>query len=162
MAIRLSAEGPEFGTAFKAEFDRLLSAKREVSEDVDQTVRGILADVRARGDAAVIELTKKFDRFDLTAASMRITREEIEEAVSRCEPRTLDALRLAAARIESHHKRQMPADDLYTDALGVELGSRWTAIESVCLYVPGGTASYPSSVLMNAIPARVAGVRLRF
>ena len=158
MAIRLSAEGPEFGEGFKAEFGRLLAAKREVSEDVDQTVREILADVRARGDAAVIELTKKFDRFDLTAAAMRVTQAEIQAAVSQCEPATLDALRLAAERIESHHRRQVPADDLYTDALGVELGSRWTPIESVCLYVPGGTASYPSSVLMNAIPAKVAGV----
>ena len=158
MAIRLSAEGPEFGEGFKAEFDRLLSAKREVSEDVDQTVREILADVRARGDAAVIDLTKKFDRFDLTAATMRVTPAEVQAAVSQCEPKTLDALRLAAERIQSHHRRQVPADDHYTDALGVELGSRWTPIESVCLYVPGGTASYPSSVLMNAIPAKVAGV----
>jgi histidinol dehydrogenase len=158
MAIRLSAQGSGSRSGFQADFDRLLAAKREVSEDVDQTVREILADVRARGDAAIIELTKKFDRFDLTAATMRVTPEEIQAAVARCETATLDALRLAAERIESHHRRQVPADDLYTDALGVELGSRWTPIESVCLYVPGGTASYPSSVLMNAIPARVAGV----
>jgi histidinol dehydrogenase len=162
MAVRLSARdpggGPGFGAEFKAAFDRLLAAKREVSEDVDQAVRAILADVRERGDEAVIELTRRFDRFDLMAETMRVGKAEIEAAVAQCDAETLDALRLAAERIESHHKRQRPADDLYTDGLGVELGSRWTPIESVCLYVPGGMASYPSSVLMNAIPARVAGV----
>ncbi|HMB46697.1 MAG TPA: histidinol dehydrogenase [Afifellaceae bacterium] len=141
-----------------AGFERLLAAKREVSEDVDQIVRDILADVRARGDEAVIELTRRFDRFELTAERMRISRDEIAEAVSQCAARELDALKLAAERIRSHHRRQLPADDLYTNALGVELGSRWTPVESVCLYVPGGTASYPSSVLMNAVPAKVAGV----
>jgi len=158
MAIRLTAEGPGFGASFMAGFERLLAAKREVSEDVDQIVRDILADVRARGDEAVIELTRRFDRFELTAERMRISRDEIAEAVSQCAARELDALKLAAERIRSHHRRQLPADDLYTNALGVELGSRWTPVESVCLYVPGGTASYPSSVLMNAVPAKVAGV----
>ncbi len=156
MAIRLTAGGS--GSDFQAAFDRLLAAKREVSEDVDQTVRTILADVRTRGDEALIELTRKFDRFELTPDAMLIGAGEIKAAVARCDEKTLDALRLAAERITSHHQRQMPADDHYTDALGVELGSRWTAIESVCLYVPGGTASYPSTVLMNAIPAKVAGV----
>jgi histidinol dehydrogenase len=155
MAVRLAAEGPDFS----AQFERLLAAKREVSEDVDQAVREILADVRARGDEAVIDLTRRFDGFELTAATMRITAEEIADAVAVCDAETLDALKLAATRIESHHRRQLPADDSYTDDLGVELGSRWTAIESVCLYVPGGMASYPSSVLMNAIPAKVAGVK---
>ncbi len=155
MAIRLTAGEPEFDQAFAD----LLAAKREVSEDVDQAVREILADVAARGDAAVIDLTRRFDRFDLTPETMRVTPQAIEKAVSACDEKTLEALRLAADRIESHHRRQLPADDRYTDDLGVELGSRWTPIESVCLYVPGGMASYPSSVLMNAIPAKVAGVK---
>ena len=166
MAIRLTAEGPQLGAApgaafgadFNAAFERLLAAKREVSEDVDQTVRAILAEVRRRGDEALIELTREFDRFEPTPETLRIANDEISAAVGECDSATLDALRLAAERIESHHRRQVPADDRYTDALGVELGSRWTPIESVCLYVPGGMASYPSSVLMNAIPARVAGV----
>ena len=131
--------------------------KREVSEEVGQTVKAIGADIAARGDAAVIELTARFDRLTLTPATMRVTRQEIAAARAACDPATLDALKLAAERIESYHVRQKPRDDRFTDALGVELGYRWTAIEAVGLYVPGGTAAYPSSVLMNAVPAKVAG-----
>ncbi|WEK51839.1 MAG: histidinol dehydrogenase [Candidatus Kaistia colombiensis] len=154
MAIRLSQTDPDFEPRFRA----LLAAKREVSEDVDATVRGILADVRARGDAAVLDYTARFDRLELTAGALRVSEAEFEAADKRVDDRTRAALVLARDRIQSHHARQKPADDRYTDALGVELGSRWTAIEAVGLYVPGGTASYPSSVLMNAVPAKVAGV----
>ncbi|BCP51763.1 histidinol dehydrogenase [Kaistia sp. 32K] len=154
MAIRLSQTDPDFETRFRA----LLAAKREVSEDVDATVRGILADVRVRGDAAVLDYTARFDRLQLTAEGLRVSEAEFEAAEKAVDERTRAALVLARDRIRSHHARQKPQDDRYTDALGVELGSRWTAIEAVGLYVPGGTASYPSSVLMNAVPAKVAGV----
>lgn len=143
---------------FNARFEALLGQKREASHDVSSVVRGILDDVRARGDAALFEYTSKFDRLDLTADSMRVTASELDEATASIDAETLAALQLAHDRIKSHHARQMPKDDRYTDAIGVELGSRWTAIEAVGLYVPGGTASYPSSVLMNAVPAKVAGV----
>jgi histidinol dehydrogenase len=154
MPLHLTAADPDFESAFSA----FLAAKREVSEDVDAAVRAIIAQVRNQGDAAVIELTRRFDRLDLAATGMRVTAAEIATAVAACDAETMAALELACARIESHHRRQLPADDSYTDALGAELGTRWTAIESVGLYVPGGLASYPSSVLMNAVPARVAGV----
>ncbi|ODT19521.1 MAG: histidinol dehydrogenase [Kaistia sp. SCN 65-12] len=154
MAIRLSQTDPDFETRFRA----LLAAKREVSEDVDATVRGILADVRHRGDAAVLDYTARFDRMTLEAQALRVSEAEFDAAETAVDERTRAALVLARDRIQSHHARQKPADDRYTDALGVELGSRWTAIEAVGLYVPGGTASYPSSVLMNAVPAKVAGV----
>lgn len=155
MAIRLSTADADFETRFKD----LLAGKREASEDVDQVVRAILDDVRTRGDAAVVEYTNRFDRVSVSSiAELRVTAEEIEAATAAVEPATLDALKLARDRIHSHHARQMPKDDRYTDALGVELGSRWTAVEAVGLYVPGGLASYPSSVLMNAVPALVAGV----
>ena len=154
MAIRLDFRDSDF----EARFTALLATKREVSEDVDHAVRAILADVRARGDAAVIDYTKRFDRLELTAATMRVSETEFEAAESQVDAATRAALVLARDRIRSHHQRQKPADDRYTDALGVELGSRWTAIGAVGLYVPGGTASYPSSVLMNAVPAKVAGV----
>ena len=154
MAIRLSSRDPDFG----ARFAGLLALKREVAEDVDAGVRAILSDIRARGDAALLEYTARFDRLELTPATLRITGDEIDEAWRSCDSATLEALTLARDRIRSHHERQMPRDERYVDALGVELGSRWTAIESVGLYVPGGTASYPSSVLMNAVPAIVAGV----
>jgi histidinol dehydrogenase len=143
---------------FEAAFARFLAAKREVSEDVDQAARAIIAQVRGDGDAALIELTRRFDRLDLAAAGIRISKREIEAAVAGCDGEQSAALQLARDRIEVHHRRQLPADDRYKDALGAELGSRWTAVESVGLYVPGGLASYPSSVLMNAVPARVAGV----
>ncbi|SOC15177.1 histidinol dehydrogenase [Stappia indica] len=155
MAIRLSTSA----TGFAADFSALLSSKREASADVDTAVRDIIEDVKQRGDAALLDYTRRFDRLEAESlADLTVTAEEIEEAVKKVAPRTLDALKLARDRIASHHARQMPADDRYTDPLGVELGSRWTAIEAVGLYVPGGTASYPSSVLMNAVPAGVAGV----
>lgn len=143
---------------FEARFAAFLTTKREVSADVDAVVHGIIADVRARGDAALVDLTQKFDRLDLNQTPMRVTQDEIDAAVASADPATLEALTLARDRIRSHHERQRPKDDYYTDALGVELGSRWTAVEAAGLYVPGGTASYPSSVLMNGVPAKVAGV----
>lgn len=143
---------------FEADFRTLLAQKREVSVDVDQAVRAIIDDVRARGDAALIDLSKKFDGVDLGAVGIKISAAEIEAAVAQCAPETIEALKLARDRIRDHHSRQFPQDDRYRDAAGVELGHRWTAVESVGLYVPGGLASYPSSVLMNAVPAKVAGV----
>lgn len=156
MPLRLDRTAADFDARFTA----FLATKREVSEDVDATVRDIIARVRAEGDAALIDYTARFDRLDLSAGrpGIRITEAEIDAAVAAVDADTLAALELAHARIAAHHARQMPKDDRYTDALGVELGSRWSAIEAVGLYVPGGTASYPSSVLMNAVPARVAGV----
>lgn len=154
MPVRLTTAAADFEIRFAA----LLAAKREVSADVDSVVRGIVADVRDRGDEALIALTSRFDGLDLTPDTLRIGAEEVEAAFRATAPETLAALTLAHERIASHHQRQMPRDDVYTDAIGVELGSRWTAVESVGLYVPGGAASYPSSVLMNAIPAKVAGV----
>ena len=121
-------------------------------------MRAIIADVAARGDQALVELTRQFDRVDLGQTGLKVTAAEIEPAYAACDRRALDALALARDRIEAYHRRQLPTDDRFTDALGVELGSRWTAIEAVGLYVPGGTAAYPSSVLMNAVPAKVAGV----
>ena len=143
---------------FEAAFIAFLATKREVSEDVDKAVREIIAAVRAKGDAAVLECTKRFDRLELTAQTMRVTAEEIAAAYASASAVTVEALKFAKERVERHHLRQMPKDDRYIDDIGVELGSRWTAIDSVGLYVPGGTASYPSSVLMNAVPAQVAGV----
>lgn len=143
---------------FKAAFQELLAAKREVSEDVDAVVRSIVKDVRARGDEAVLEYTERFDRVGLTAKTLRVPDETIDEAVRNADVKTVDALKLAHDRISSHHQKQLPEDQRYTDALGVELGYRWSAVSAVGLYVPGGTANYPSSVLMNAVPARVAGV----
>ncbi|AGK59116.1 bifunctional histidinal dehydrogenase/ histidinol dehydrogenase [Hyphomicrobium denitrificans 1NES1] len=143
---------------FEQQFATLLSQKREVSVDVDNAVRDIIADIRARGDAALVDLTLKFDRLDLRKSGIAVTAAEIEAAVRECSKETLDALHFAHDRIADHHKRQLPSDDRYRDAAGVELGHRWTAVESAGLYVPGGLASYPSSVLMNAVPAKVAGV----
>ncbi|BBE74214.1 histidinol dehydrogenase [Oharaeibacter diazotrophicus] len=154
MAIRLDDREGDF----EARFAAFLTTKREVSDDVDQAVAAIITDVRARGDDALHDWTAKLDRFDSRAAGLRVTEGEIDAALAAVDARTLDALKLARDRIESHHARQRPADERYADALGVELGHRWTAIEAVGLYVPGGTASYPSSVLMNAVPAKVAGV----
>lgn len=154
MPTRLDACDAGFEAAFRV----LLSAKREVSEDVDAIVRDIIADVVRRGDAAVIDYTSRFDGMTLTAATLRVTEAEIDAALAACPPEALAALEVARVRIEAYHRRQVPADERFTDEAGVTAGWRWTAIESVGLYVPGGTASYPSSVLMNAIPARVAGV----
>jgi len=154
MPIRLDTSAPDFAGRFRS----FLGAKREASEDVDAAVRAIIADVIARGDAALIELTRTFDRVDLDGGGLRVPADEIAAAAGRCDGTTLAALRLARDRIETFHRRQMPADDRFVDPLGIELSSRWTAIEAVGLYVPGGTAAYPSSVLMNAVPAKVAGV----
>jgi histidinol dehydrogenase len=154
MARRLDMRAPDFAGAF----DALLNAKREEEEDVAAAVRGIVADVRARGDAALVELGNKFDRANLTAATLRLTQTEIDAAEAQCPKSAMGALNVAAERIELYHRRQLPKDEWFTDAAGARLGWRWTALDSVGLYVPGGTAAYPSSVLMNAIPARVAGV----
>ena len=154
MAIRLDDRAPDF----EARFSAFLTTKREVSADVDAAVADIIADVRARGDAALYDWTEKLDHFDARTRGLRVSEAEIDAAVTAVKPEVMDALKLARDRIESHHARQRPTDDRYTDAIGVELGSLWTAIEAVGLYVPGGTASYPSSVLMNAVPAKVAGV----
>ncbi len=145
-------------TTFEADFTSLLGQKREVSADVDRAVSDIITAVRTRGDAALVELTAKFDHADLEALGLAVSADDVSRAVSQCSAETLDALRFARDRIVSHHQRQLPSDDRYIDAQGVELGHRWTAVESVGLYVPGGLASYPSSVLMNAVPATVAGV----
>lgn len=143
---------------FEDRFAEFLAGKREISEDVDRVVREIVQQVRNNGDHALIDYSKRFDRIDLVQTGIAVTAEEIAEAVKNADQAVIDALIVARDRIESYHKRQLPKDDYYTDAIGVELGSRWTAVESVGLYVPGGTASYPSSVLMNAVPAKVAGV----
>jgi len=153
MSLRLDSRSPDF----EARFRDFLNVKREASQDVEGAVRAIIADVVARGDKALIELTQKFDRVDLSKVGLRVTAAEIDAAERACERKALDALKLARDRIEAYHRRQKPEDMRFTDALGVELGSRWTAIEAVGLYVPGGTAAYPSSVLMNAVPAKVAG-----
>jgi histidinol dehydrogenase len=143
---------------FEAKFTQLLGMKREDSPDVDAIVAGIIADVRARGDAAVIELTSKFDRQTLTPETLRFSEAEIDAHCARVPAAEREALELAAERIRAYHARQMPQDASWTDAAGATLGWRWTAVEAAGLYVPGGLASYPSSVLMNAIPAKVAGV----
>jgi histidinol dehydrogenase len=154
MALWLDTRNSDFERAFTA----LLADKREASVEVGDAVAAIIADVRQRGDAALVDLSAKFDRIDLGKLGIAVPADEVEDAIAACEPETLDALRFAHDRIVSHHERQQPKDDIYTDAAGVTLGSRWRAVASVGLYVPGGQASYPSSVLMNAIPARVAGV----
>src|SRR5882672_8282523 len=154
MPIRLDTRTPDFAERFRA----FLATKREAAADVETVVRAIIADVVARGDRALVELTQKFDRVDLGRIGLKVTAQEIEAAHAACDRRALDALALARERIEAYHGRQLPKDDRFTDALGVELGWRWTAIAAVGLYVPGGTAAYPSSVLMNAVPAKVAGV----
>jgi histidinol dehydrogenase len=143
---------------FASEFAAFLAMKREVAADVEAACRAIVDDVATRGDAALVEATRRFDRLELDASQLRVGTDEIEQAMKACDRNTIAALELARERIESFHRRQLPRDERFTDALGVELGWRWSAIEQVGLYVPGGTAAYPSSVLMNAIPAKVAGV----
>ncbi|WP_085900624.1 histidinol dehydrogenase [Kiloniella majae] len=145
-------------TDFEGQFVDLLSSKREVSSDVNDAVAEILADVKRRGDQALFDYTKRFDRLELDVDSMRVSGAEIEEAVAACAPESIKALELAANRITDYHARQKPEDLQYTDEVGVQLGHRWTAVQAAGLYVPGGLASYPSSVLMNALPAKVAGV----
>jgi histidinol dehydrogenase len=154
MATRLDSRDKGFEAAFRS----LVDAKRETDADVNDAVAGILADVRKRGDEAVIAYTKKFDGFDLTAATMRLAPKEIAAARAGVDKKVLAALELAAGRIADFHQRQVPQDLDFTDAAGLRLGYRWTAIAAVGIYVPGGTAAYPSSVLMNALPAKVAGV----
>ena len=154
MATRLDYSNEGFETQFAA----FLTTKREVSEDVNATVRAIIEDVRERGDTALADYTRKFDGIDFSVLPMRVSPGELDAALVSVDSDIVEALKLAAGRIEKHHARQRPEDDLYEDEIGVGLGSRWTAIDAVGLYVPGGTASYPSSVLMNAIPAKVAGV----
>ena len=143
---------------FENEFRKFLDSKREVSQSVDDTVRDIIKTVREQGDQALIDLSAKFDRVDLKEKGLKISENEIDEAMKRVSSKTLDALKLAHDRIVVYHQKQLPKDERFVDPLGVELGWRWTAVQSVGLYVPVGTASYPSSVLMNAVPAKVAGV----
>ncbi len=154
MPHRLSTADPGFGDAFA----RFLDAQREARADVDAAAAAILADVRARGDAAVVELTRRFDRTDVTATTLRVTDAEIAAAEATCSPDLLAALHLAADRIRAFHERQKPTGIDFVDGSGVRLGARWTALDAVGLYVPGGLAAYPSTVLMNAVPAKVAGV----
>jgi len=154
MPIRLDSRAADFAASFRT----FLGTKRETMADVEAAVRSIIADVALRGDEALIELSRRFDGVDLDQAGLKVRADEVEVAYAACDRKALDALMLARDRIEAYHRRQLPRDDRFTDALGVELGSRWTAIEAVGLYVPGGTAAYPSSVLMNAVPAKVAGV----
>lgn len=146
-------------TSFDQDFAALLTEKRETGADVTETVLTIINSVKERGNDALIELTQKFDRFPLTVETMRLTAEEIDAAEAECSAESLAALDLAAERITAYHTRQKPEDFSFTDEVGVFMGSRWTAVDAAGLYVPGGTASYPSSVLMNAIPAKVAGVK---
>ncbi len=154
MPLRLDTRSPDFAASFNA----LLAMKREAAEDVDQAVATIIAQVIAQGDAALIGYSRKFDSVDLEALGLRVSAGEIDAAVEECSAEALAALDFAHRRIIAFHERQIPQDLRYTDELGVELGWRWRPVEAVGLYVPGGTASYPSSVLMNAVPAKVAGV----
>lgn len=144
---------------FEARFQTLLGMKREEAEDVDQAVAAVIADVRARGDSAVVDLTARFDRTALTPETLAFSAEEIDRECAKVSPEDCAALEMAAQRIRAYHERQMPQDAAWTDAAGAQLGWRWTPVSAAGLYVPGGLASYPSSVLMNAIPAKVAGVQ---
>ncbi len=154
MPVRLSTRDP----GFEAAFARLVEAKRETAADVDAVVAAIVDDVAHRGDAALVDYTRRFDGLDLAAHGPRLSPREIAEGAAAAPAETVAALRLAAERIESFHRRQLPVAIDYVDALGVRLAARWRPVAAAGLYVPGGTAAYPSSVLMNAIPARVAGV----
>jgi histidinol dehydrogenase len=154
MPLRLDSQSADFADRFRS----LLALKREAAQDVEEAVRDIIADVVARGDRALFELTARFDRVDLAKIGLRVATAEIDAAEKSCDENAVAALKVARDRIEAYHRRQKPSDDRFTDSLGVEMGAKWTAIEAVGLYVPGGTAAYPSSVLMNAVPAKVAGV----
>jgi len=154
MPLRLDSQSADFAERFRS----LLALKREAAQDVEQAVRDIIADVAARGDRALFDLTKKFDRVDLAKIGVRVATAEIDAAEKSCDENAIAALKVARDRIDAYHRRQRPSDDRFVDSLGVEMGAKWTAIEAVGLYVPGGTAAYPSSVLMNAVPAKVAGV----
>lgn len=146
-------------SGFNADFAAFLNTKRESDSDVQDIVSGVIADVRARGDQAVIALTAKFDRLTLTPETLAFSQAEIDAAIANVPAAERAALELAAARIRAYHEKQLPEDARWTDATGADLGWRWSAVSSAGLYVPGGLASYPSSVLMNAIPAAVAGVQ---
>ena len=154
MPIRLDSAQSDF----ELRFLELLGGKRESSQEVGDAVAAIIADVRRRGDAAVVELTNKFDKAGVTAETLKFTEAEIDAAAARVSPEVKAALQTAHDRIWAHHAKQKPEDHIYTDHLGVTLGTRWTPVDAVGIYVPGGLASYPSSVLMNAVPAKVAGV----
>jgi histidinol dehydrogenase len=154
MSKRLDARAADFEQQFSA----LLNANRDTDEDVSRAAGDIIADVRARGDSALIELSARFDKATLTAETLRVPFAEIDGAYKSADAEVKSALSLAASRIEAYHQRQVPLDESFADDSGARLGWRWTALQSVGLYVPGGTALYPSSVLMNALPARVAGV----
>ena len=154
MPLRLDSQSADFA----AQFRDFLALKREAAADVEDVARSILRAVKDYGDRALLQLTLQFDRVDLAKTGMRVSAAEIDAAEKSCKGEALAALKLARERIEAYHVRQKPKDERFTDALGVELGAKWTAIEAVGLYVPGGTAAYPSSVLMNAVPAKVAGV----
>src|SRR5215468_1451817 len=154
MPIRLDSRAANFPKRFAA----FLAAKREAAADVEVAVRAIIGQVAARGDEALVAFTRKFDRVDAEASGLRVTLAEIDDAFASCDGQARNALALARDRIEAYHRRQVPRDERFVDEIGVELGWRWTAIAAVGLYVPGGTAAYPSSVLMNAVPAKVAGV----
>ncbi len=155
MAMALDMQSADFERRFAA----LLAVKREASADVDAAVAAIIADVRGRGDEALAEHSRRFDRVDLARLGVRIGADEVEAAIAACDKTALEALELAHDRVTEFHRRQKPADLRFTDPLGVELGWRWRPIDAVGLYVPGGAASYPSSVVMNAVPAKVAGCR---
>ncbi len=154
MPVRLDASASDFAAAF----GRFLAAGREEAVEVDAIVAKILAEVAAEGDSALVRYTKQFDGIDVGAASLRIASDEIEAAVAACAPELIAAIDKAAARIEAFHRRQLPEGYSYEDGEGNRLGLRWTPVAAAGLYVPGGRAAYPSSVLMNAIPAKVAGV----
>jgi len=155
MTLRLSTTDADF----EARFQALLTAKRAEEEDVDAQATAIIADVRARGDDAVLDYTARWDRLTLSAAELRLSDAEISGVADKADPMALAALEIAAARIRAFHERQMPGVIDYVDDQGIGLGARWTPVQAAGLYVPGGTAAYPSSVLMNAIPAAVAGVK---
>lgn len=155
MALLLNWNDAEFNQKFQT----LIAEKKENSHDVNTVVADILQQVKTRGDEALVEYCAKFDRLDITAQQFRVSQDRIDAAAAKCDPKVVEALEFAHKRIEDYHARQAPKDDLYEDELGITLGHRWNAVDSVCLYVPGGLASYPSSVLMNAAPAKVAGVK---
>ena len=155
MTFRLTTADPDFAAGFA----RLLDLARETVDDVDAAVADIIAAVRARGDEAVIEFTRRWDRFDLTADAIRMSEADIDAAAGRADPAARAALSVAAERIRAFHERQKPEGLSYVDAAGVRLGARWTPVAAAGVYVPGGLAAYPSSVLLNAIPAAVAGVK---
>jgi histidinol dehydrogenase len=152
---RFDASSPDFDTAFEA----FLAEPRGAEADVDAAVAQVIAAVRAEGVEALLRFSREFDRFELTAEALGVSREEIEAGAAACPAEVREAIAFAARRIGAYHERLRPADGAFTDAAGVELGWRWTPLDSVGIYVPGGRAAYPSTVLMNAVPARIAGVR---